>query len=101
MSPCLRPNDTVGSARATAARSPRLTDTCLMAAPFVSAALRRDGHDVAVAIYLASSDSYQDSVVPTGYPVGTSQEALDCACGLDLNDSTAWRQPRRTSSPDH
>lgn len=45
------------------------------------------------AIYLASSDGYQDSILPSGSPVGTPQEALDCACGLYLNDPTAWRQP--------
>ena len=45
------------------------------------------------AIYLASRDSYQDSILPTGYPVGTPEEALDCACGLHLNDPTAWQPP--------
>ena len=43
------------------------------------------------AIYLASKDGYQDSNLPSGYPVGTAEEALDCACGLYLNDPTAWR----------
>jgi hypothetical protein len=43
------------------------------------------------AIYLASRDGYQDSVLPSGYPVGTAEEALDCACGLYLNDPTTWR----------
>jgi hypothetical protein len=33
---------------------------------------------------------YQDSILPNGYPVGTAEEALDCACGLYLNDPTAW-----------
>jgi hypothetical protein len=42
------------------------------------------------AIYLASKDGYQDSILPSGYPVGTAEEALDCACGLYLNDPTAW-----------
>jgi len=45
------------------------------------------------AIYLASKDGYQDSILPSGYPVGTAEEALDCACGLYLNDPTAWHQP--------
>ena len=45
------------------------------------------------AIYLASRDGYQDSMLPNGYPVGTAEEALDCACGLYLNDPTAW-QPK-------
>ena len=38
------------------------------------------------AIYLASKDSYQDS----GFTAGSPEEALDCACGLYLNDPTAW-----------
>jgi hypothetical protein len=43
------------------------------------------------AIWLASKDGYGDSVLPTGYPFGTAEEALDCACGLYLNDPTAWQ----------
>jgi hypothetical protein len=42
------------------------------------------------AIYRASHNDYQDSTLPSGYPVGTPQEALDCACGLYLGDPTAW-----------
>ena len=42
------------------------------------------------AIYRASHDDYEDSILPAGYPAGTPQEALDCACGLYLNDPTAW-----------
>ncbi len=53
------------------------------------------------AIDLASRDSYENSVLPSGYPVGTPEEALDCACGLYLNDATAWTQPRRTNGCDH
>jgi hypothetical protein len=30
---------------------------------------------------------------PSGYPVGTADEALDCVCGLYLNEATAWTQP--------
>ena len=45
------------------------------------------------AIYLASRDGYQDSMLPSGYPVGTAEAALDRACGLYLNDPTAW-QPK-------
>jgi hypothetical protein len=41
------------------------------------------------AIYLASTDRYQDSTLPSGYPVGTAEEALDCACGLYLDNPTA------------
>jgi hypothetical protein len=43
------------------------------------------------AIYLASKNSYETAVLPNGWPVGTAEEALDCACGLYLNDPTAWR----------
>jgi hypothetical protein len=49
------------------------------------------------AIYRASHEDYQDSILPSGYPAGTPQEALDCACGLYLGDTTAWltSHPRR------
>lgn len=42
------------------------------------------------AIYLASKDGYQDSALPTGDFAGSPQDALDCACGLYLNEPTAW-----------
>jgi hypothetical protein len=45
------------------------------------------------AIYRASSNTYQDSILPNGLPAGTPAEALDCACGLYLNDPTAWQPP--------
>lgn len=41
------------------------------------------------AIYRASHDDYQDSYLPTGHSAGTAEDALDTACGLYLNDSTA------------
>jgi hypothetical protein len=40
------------------------------------------------AIHRASHDDYDESVFPTGLPVGTCQQALDTACGLYLNDPT-------------
>jgi len=43
------------------------------------------------AIYLASKNGYEDSVLLTGSFAGSPEEALDCACGLYLNDPTAWR----------
>jgi len=46
------------------------------------------------AIYLASKDGYQDSILPSGRPSGTPQEALDCACGLYLADPSAWYEHR-------
>jgi hypothetical protein len=42
------------------------------------------------AIYRASHDDYEDSYLPTGTPVGTAEEALDCACGLYLNNPLVW-----------
>jgi hypothetical protein len=45
------------------------------------------------AIHLASRNGYENAVLSSGSPVGTPEEALDCACGLYLNDPTAWTQP--------
>jgi len=42
------------------------------------------------AVYLASKDGYQESVLPRGTLTGAPEEALDCACGLYLNDPTGW-----------
>ncbi|WP_235434980.1 hypothetical protein [Mycobacterium heckeshornense] len=42
------------------------------------------------AIYLASKNGYQDSVLPTGHTAGPPEDALDTACGLYLGDPTAW-----------
>jgi hypothetical protein len=47
-------------------------------------------HQWGFAIYRASHDDYQDSIFPTGMPIGTCEDALDTACGLYLNDPTAW-----------
>ena len=49
-------------------------------------------HQWGFAIYLASNDRYEDSFLPTGSFTGTPAEALDCACGLYLNDITAWTE---------
>ena len=43
-----------------------------------------------LAIYRASHDDYQPNYLPNGLTAGTPEEALDCACGLYLNDPTAW-----------
>ncbi len=45
------------------------------------------------AVYLASRDGYENSILPSGRPAGTPAETLDCACGLYLNDPTAWQPP--------
>ena len=50
-------------------------------------------HQWQFAIYRASHDDYDKSVLPSGYPAGTAQEALDCACGLYLGDTAAWLDP--------
>lgn len=42
------------------------------------------------AVYLYSREGYEQSVLPTGVPYGTPEEALDCACGLYLNDPSVW-----------
>lgn len=42
------------------------------------------------AIYRASHNDYEDSYLPTGHAGGTSEDALDTACGLYLGDPTAW-----------
>jgi hypothetical protein len=48
-------------------------------------------HTWGFAIYRASHDDYQDSILPNGHTAGSPQQALDCACGLYLNDPTAWQ----------
>lgn len=35
-------------------------------------------------LYLASSDKYEDQILPTGSFTGTATDALDCACSLYL-----------------
>ena len=45
------------------------------------------------AIYRASHDDYQPSVLPTGTAAGSPEDALDTACGLYLDDPTAWITP--------
>jgi hypothetical protein len=47
-------------------------------------------HTWGVAIYRASHDDYENSYLHTGMRAGSPEEALDCACGLYLNDPTAW-----------
>jgi len=42
------------------------------------------------AVYLASKDGYEDSILPNGSFSGSPQDCLDCACGLYLGDTTAW-----------
>ncbi len=37
-------------------------------------------------LYLASSGKYEDQILPSGLPIGSPEEALDCAGGLYLSD---------------
>lgn len=37
------------------------------------------------ALYLYSSGTYEDQILPTGSPAGSPEDALACACQLDLN----------------
>ncbi len=66
--------------------------------------LRWTGHrdnKWAFAVWLASKDGYEQSVLPSGSLVGTVEEAMDCACGLCLNDANAWKSPRQRSAHRH
>jgi hypothetical protein len=51
------------------------------------------------AVYRASHDDYQDSILPSGQFAGTPEQALDCACGLYLGDPTAWLAEPGTDTP--
>ncbi|MET7695974.1 ATP-binding protein [Streptomyces sp. NPDC005483] len=42
-------------------------------------------HTWGFALYLASSNTYKDNILPTGLPAGSAEEALDCAGTLYLN----------------
>ncbi len=44
-------------------------------------------------IYRASHNDYQPSLLPSGHTAGSPQDALDTACGLYLNDPSAWTEP--------
>jgi predicted kinase len=41
-------------------------------------------HTWGFALYLASNGKYEDSLLPTGLPFGSPEQALDCACGRAL-----------------
>jgi hypothetical protein len=56
-------------------------------------------HQWGFAIYLASKDGYEESILPRGSFTGAAEEALDCACGLYLNDITAWTEAGHDHPP--
>jgi hypothetical protein len=58
--------------------------------PLLRLRYQRSASSWGFAIYLASRDGYEDSILPSGSFAGTPEEALDCACGLYLNDPSAW-----------
>jgi hypothetical protein len=39
-------------------------------------------------LYLASTGRYENQILPSGFPSGSPEEALDCACNLYLNPVT-------------
>ena len=47
-------------------------------------------HSWGFGIYRASHDDYEDSYLPSGMTAGSAEEALDCACGLYLNNPSVW-----------
>ena len=42
------------------------------------------------AFYAASSEKYEDSMLPSGAFSGSVEDALDCACGTYLGDPSGW-----------
>jgi hypothetical protein len=39
-------------------------------------------------LYLPSSGSFENQILPSGFPSGSPEEALDCACGPYLDNPT-------------
>jgi len=60
--------------------------------PLLRLRYQRSASSWGFAIYLASRDGYEDSILPSGSFAGTPEEAIDCACGLYLNDPSAWTE---------
>jgi len=57
--------------------------------------------DWGFALYQASSERYNDTLLPDGNPSGSPEQALDCALGLYLADPSAWINPRRVNAVQH
>jgi hypothetical protein len=54
----------------------------------------------AFAMWLPRKGGYEESMLPSGASAGTVEEAINCACGLYLNDTSAWQSPgERSRSP--
>jgi hypothetical protein len=43
-------------------------------------------HHWGFGLYPASSDRHENQILPSGFPTGSPEEALDCACGLYLDN---------------
>lgn len=56
---------------------------------------------VGVRHLLASKDGYDISVLLPAAHSSAPREAMDCACALYLNDSSAWDLPRQRSAAPH
>lgn len=54
--------------------------------PLIRLRYSGSAHHWGFGLYLASSDRYEDQILPSGLPIGSPEEALDCACGLYLGD---------------
>jgi hypothetical protein len=65
--------------------------------PLLRLRYQRSASSWGFAIYLASRDGYEDSFLPSGSFSGTPEEALDCACGLYLNDPSSWVEDSPTN----
>jgi hypothetical protein len=50
-------------------------------------------HSFGFAIYSPARDRYEDTVLLTGLPIGSPQEALDTACTVHLADLEPLRPP--------
>ncbi|MEU7180549.1 MULTISPECIES: hypothetical protein [Streptomyces] len=51
------------------------------------------------ALYLASTDEYQDAILPTSGFADIPEDALACACGLYLTDPIICPAPHTTQAP--
>jgi hypothetical protein len=51
--------------------------------------------DWGFALHRASSEDYDDTLLPDGSPSGTPEQALDCALGLYLADPSVWIEPQK------
>lgn len=54
-------------------------------------------HTWGFAVYRANHNDSQPNFLSNGTAAGSPDEALDCACGLYLNDPTAWLLDTPTS----